>query len=260
MNQIFLSYLQRYTTSEFELIIIDNGSTDGSTEFFRASGAKVIQNKGNYSYPYCQNQGIAAAKYKTYAFLNNDIIVPPAWDKKLLSIMEANDLEVITPAGIERLETIEATKQIQRRWKRIKNPIRFLFGINKTTLNLMFRLMYSDWEKFNAQRYERFGTNVLEGFVGNSVIMKESAIQKVGLWDERIQAADFDLYMRVKKRSMELGDIKPMCIALGVFHHHYIRLTLRSKPPRFTDADKLITLEAKWGNDKEIYLKDYVGV
>ncbi len=256
MNKLFVRSLKRYTSGEFELIVIDNGSTDGSKEFFKSEGAKVIENKANYSYPYCQNQGIEAASYKTYAFLNNDIIVAPEWDRKLLHIMKTHELDVITPCGIERIETREASLQIRRRWKLIKNPISFLFGINELTLNLMFRLMYKNWEKFSSARYDQFHAEILEGFVGNSVIMSEQGIQKAGMWDERIQAADFDLYMRVKKRSLEHNDIKPVHIALGVFHHHYIRITSKSKPPKFADITNLISLEKKWGDQLDFYLKD----
>ena len=92
MNKIFLRYLKKYTHHSFELIIIDNNSTDGSKEFFKRENVKVIENQENFSYPYCQNQGIAEAKYNILAFLNNDIIVAPAWDKKLIDIAEKNNL------------------------------------------------------------------------------------------------------------------------------------------------------------------------
>lgn len=256
INQLFLKNLKRYTASEYELIVIDNNSTDGSKEFFKAAGAKVIENKENYSYPYTQNQGIEAARFKSFAFLNNDIVVPPSWDKQLLKTMKVHSLDVATPCGIERIETYKASKAIRRRWKLIKNPISFLFGVNSFTLELMTKLMYGNWERFSEKRYHSFGDQVLEGFVGNSVIMTRDGIDKAGLWDTRIQAADFDLYMRVKKRAIEAGDIKPVHICLGTFHHHFIRLTVRSKPPRFADEGSLISLEKKWGDKLDLYLKD----
>lgn len=256
VNKLFVQSLKRYTAGEYELIVIDNGSTDGSKEFFRSEGAKVIENKGNYSYPYCQNQGIREARYKVFAFLNNDIIVAPGWDKKLLEVMQAHQLDVVTSCGIERIETLDRSLAIRRRWKFIKNPISFLFGINEFTLKLMFRLMYRDWDNFSESRFKQFGYSVMEGFVGNSVIMTAAAIEKAGMWDERIQAADFDLYMRVKKRALEQKDIKPVHIALGVFHHHFIRITTKSRPPAFADIKNLIPLEEKWGEKVDYYLKD----
>ena len=259
INKIFVEHLQKYNYHTYELIIVDNNSTDGSREYFKSIGATVIENSQNYSYPYCQNQAIRAATYDVFAFLNNDIIVAPHWDKKILEAMDAHGLEIATPAGIERAETPAATKKLHRRWKAIKNVVGYV-AKNDFTFRLMVKLMYGNWEKFNQQRYQKFGTDVIEGFLGNSVIMKRSAIDKVGLWDERIQAADWDLYMRSKKRNLEYGDIKPVHVALGVFNHHFIRITLGSKgakPPVFADAANIVSLKEKWTDqERKVLQKD----
>lgn len=246
MNRIFHEKLKRYTHHPFELIIIDNLSNDGSREYFRNAGAKVIENDANYSYPYCQNLGIKNAKYDFFAFLNNDVIVAPQWDKKLLNIMKEKELDIITPCGFERLENRKIARRYKKKWQAIKIIIGFL-GYGHFQLELMHKLMYKDWEDFCQKRFEKYGFGVMEGFVGNSVIMTRMAIEKIGLYDERIQGADFDLYIRSKKRSLEIGDIKPVHIALGVFHHHYIRLTAESVYPPLKDKDNLIPLEEKWG-------------
>jgi len=260
VNKLYWAYLKKYTHHPFELIVIDNCSNDGSTEFFRSVGATVIENKQNYSYPYCQNQGIKAAKYEIYAFLNNDIIVSPQWDKRLLEIAEANGLEVITSCGIERVESAQATQKLKRKWKRTKNFLS-LFGNSTGMFSFMHRMMYGNWEGFNTERYRRFGNQVIEGFVGNTVLVRKSAIEKIGLWDERIQAADFDLYVRAKKRNLEKGDLQPVHIALGVFNHHFIRVTVRANPPPFADKDRMISLEEKWGKDDlKKYLVDNLNI
>jgi len=250
INEIFWFNLEKYTHYPFELIIIDNGSTDGSADFFESVGAIVIRNNSNYSYPYCQNQGLRIAKYEWLGFLNNDIIVSPEWDKTIIENMIDQSLDVATCCGIEQIENIAATRKLKRRWQKIKNFIG-LFGYSRSTLNLMHRLMYPDWEGFSSDRRKNFHTMTKEGFVGNTVVMKCSAISKIGLWDERIQAADFDLYLRSKGRSLSHGDIKPVHICLDVFNHHYIRLTAKGKCPPFVDQGNLISLEEKW-SDTEI--------
>ncbi len=249
VNRVFLEALRRHTRNAWELIIIDNASTDGSAEFFESAGARVIRNDGNYSYSYCQNQGIAVARHDVLAFLNNDIIVSPAWDQRMLAVMEQNGLEVATSCGIERMEDRSRTRRTRKKWGVIKGVVG-MFGHSERTFRLMHRLMYGDWEKFTDRRYEQFGARVLEGFVGNTVVIKRSAFDKIGLWDQRIYGADFDLYLRTKERHATKGDIKPVHIALGVFNHHFIRLTLRSRPPAFKDQANLIKLEDKWGKEK----------
>ncbi len=48
-------------------------------------------------------------------------------------------------------------------------------------------------------------------------LMQRSALEKIGIWDERLQFADFDLFFRTKERSMQQQDIKPIQLALGVY-------------------------------------------
>ena len=245
VNQLYWESLRRHTHYPFELIVIDNHSTDGSADFFESVGAKVIRNPANYSYPHSQNQGIALAQYDWLAFLNNDIIVSPQWDQHLIASMEKNGLDVATVCGIEQIENAVETKKLKRRWKKIKNFLA-LFGYNKTTLNLMHRWMYGNWVKFCADRNSRFAGQVKEGFVGNTVMIRRRALAKIGLWDERQQGADFDLYLRTKQRAKEMGDMKPMHVCLDVFNHHYIRLTAKGGYPPFADRANLISLEEKW--------------
>ena len=245
VNRWFVEHLKRHTQQPYELIIIDNASTDGSAEFFESVGAKVIRNAANYSYPYTQNQGIAVAQGEWLAFLNNDIVVPPAWDTRLLASAEHNGLDLLTVCGIERIESPEATRVLRRRWKRASLLVR-LFGAHQPWLKLSHRWMYGDWARFNQDRIERFSGRILEGYVGNSVLMNRRALDLVGLWDERIQEADADLFLRSKKRALDVGDINPLHIALDVFVHHYIRITVRSNPPAFADASRMIPITDKW--------------
>ena len=254
VNRWYVEHLKRYTQQAYELIVIDNASTDGSAEFFEAAGAKVIRNAANYSYPYTQNQGIAVAQGEWLAFLNNDIVVPPSWNTRLLASAERNGLDLLTVCGIERIETPAATKQLRRRWKRASLPVR-LFGATQPWLKLAHHWMYGNWERFCHDRAQRFEGQILEGYVGNSVLMNRRAIELVGVWDERIQAADADLFLRAKKRAVEHGDIKPLHIALDVFVHHYIRITMRANPPAFADASRLISLDEKWSREDALRLQ-----
>ncbi len=253
INKVFVESLERYSTLPYELIILDNGSTDGSPAFFESKGARVIRNPANYSYPYTQNQGIRAAQYDYFAFLNNDIVVAPGWDKGLLAAMGQHQLDLVCPAAIERAESARVTRRFRRQWKWIKGMTKWL-GVGENALRFRHRLMYGNWERFCAQRQQRFGTDVLEGFSGHSIVCSRKAIDLLGLWDERIQAADFDLYLRSKKRSLEQGDIQPIHIVLGVFHHHFERLTLKARPPAFADSANLIRLEEKWSKEEMDYL------
>ena len=248
MNRLFYENLIKYTKNQFELIVVDNASTDGSTEFFTRNGAKVISTAGNYSYPCCQNLGIKEARYDHLIFLNNDVIVSPSWDERAMRIMKIHDLDYACCCATDHIETDRKTALLKSKWAAIKKPL-IVFGTSYHNLKLMHRLMYWNWVRWTEARYRKFGNRVKEGFVGCSVIVTRKGIEKIGLWDERIQGADFDIFLTVKKRSIEVKDVKPMHLILGVYLHHYIRLTAKRKRPPFTDRDNLVTIEEKWGKE-----------
>lgn len=249
MNRLYYEFLKRFTVNPFELIIIDNGSVDGSAEFFEHQGARVVRNGGNYSYPRCQNRGIQTARYDILVFFNNDLVVSPQWDLHTLAIMDYHGLEIGSCCATDRTETCISTRSSQRLWKYVRNPLLFIFGSRYCNLKLMLALRYGNWEKWNERRRKKFGDSISEGIAGSNVIMRRSALSKVGVWDERIQAADFDLAIRTKQRSIERNDIKPVNLVLGVYVHHYIRLTLKKRHSPFIDGANLITLNKKWDAD-----------
>jgi glycosyltransferase involved in cell wall biosynthesis len=253
MNKIFYKSIRDYTHYPFELIIIDNASTDGSAEFFESVGATVVRTNANYSYPYCQNRGMEMAKYDWLAFLNNDIIVSPSWDRHIIESMVLNGLEIATACGLERIEYSTATKKLRRKWENIR-LILSTAGHSEFILKLAHKLMYGDWEKFTRHRYENFQHEVKLGMIGNTVMLNRKAITKVGFWDEHIQDADYDLFLRAMERHQDKGDIRPIHVCLDSYVHHYMYLTREDQPPVYTDINNLIPLHEKWGVKSKRYL------
>ncbi|MBA4303079.1 MAG: glycosyl transferase [Sphingobacteriaceae bacterium] len=246
MNKLFWAYLKRYTYHPFELVVIDNASTDGSGKLFEAAGAKVLRNEKNFAYPVTQNQGAALATGDYLAFVNNDVLVSRHWDKHLLHIMQAHHLDIISPSSTDRAESREATLQMRRRWKWLRylcSPL----GNGSWGLQTKHRMMYGPWDKFCSDRLQMHQNEVLEGFAGHTLLMHRSALTKLGAWDERILQADFDLYLRSLQRWELVGDIKPIAVAKGVFVHHYGRLTMRSHPNAWVPTQPIIEIEDKWG-------------
>jgi hypothetical protein len=118
----------------------------------------------------------------------------------------------------------------------------------------MHKWMYGNWAAFCQSRQQQFKKQAIEGFVGNTVMFSRRALDILGPWDETQQAADFDLFLRTAMRAREVGDIRPMHIALDCFNHHYIRLTMKGGYPPFVDSDRLIPLELKWTAEQRALL------
>jgi glycosyltransferase involved in cell wall biosynthesis len=245
MNRMFVAFLKKFTRTPYELIVVDNGSTDGSVEYFSSVGARIIRNSGNYSYPYCQNRGAEQAVGEYLAFANNDIIVSPRWDERVRLVMTTHGLDVAACCATDRMENDERTRKQQWKWRWVREPLSCI-STSEKMLQRMHRLMYGDWEKYSERRFAKFGTNVKEGIAGCNVIFTRRGWELLKPWDERINAGDFDVFLRAKERQQRFGDIKPPHLLLGIYFHHFIRLTARQSYPPYADKAKLIRLEEKW--------------
>jgi GT2 family glycosyltransferase len=79
-----------YPTSQLEVILCDNGSTDGSVEFAKANfpRVKVIALDRNYGFAEGNDRAAKQASGEWVGFLNNDMWVKPSWLKDMLSVTE----------------------------------------------------------------------------------------------------------------------------------------------------------------------------
>ncbi len=69
------------TGVDYEVILVDNGSTDGTASFLQTlqGDVRIIQNDENLGFAKACNQGAKAARGKYLVFLNNDTIPQPNW-------------------------------------------------------------------------------------------------------------------------------------------------------------------------------------
>ena len=85
-----LESLARSDFGDYEVIVVDNGSVDGSCEMIEENYPQVrlIKNQRNMGFAVACNQGINAARGTYISLLNNDIEVESNWLSKLYEGME----------------------------------------------------------------------------------------------------------------------------------------------------------------------------
>jgi GT2 family glycosyltransferase len=86
-----LNSLAKQTTPEFEVILVDNGSADGSPEMVEREyrGVRLIRNRENRGFCAANNQGIRASTSEFIALLNNDAEAEPVWLASLLNAFDS---------------------------------------------------------------------------------------------------------------------------------------------------------------------------
>jgi len=92
-----LTSLKNQSFKEFEIILVDNNSTDNSLEYIENNFPKVriIKLNKNFGFAKSINQGVKASKAKYVVFLNNDTEVEKNWLKNLVECVD-NHPEVIS--------------------------------------------------------------------------------------------------------------------------------------------------------------------
>ncbi|MGB0908833.1 MAG: glycosyltransferase [Nitrospirales bacterium] len=89
----------------YEVIVVNNNSTDGTNEFLGTIGGdvKIIHNNANLGFAKSCNQGAQAARGKYLVFLNNDTIPQSGWLRALVN--EADSHQDVAVVGGKLLYT-----------------------------------------------------------------------------------------------------------------------------------------------------------
>jgi glycosyltransferase involved in cell wall biosynthesis len=87
--------LKEHTRPAWELIVIDNGSTDGTATYL--PGARdmapvpvtIVTNSANLGFPAAINRGLQLARGDNSVLLNNDVVVTDGWLDQLIALVNA---------------------------------------------------------------------------------------------------------------------------------------------------------------------------
>ena len=101
----------RSHTSDFQLVIVDDGSTDGSVDWIK-SQCQLYKNTiaifidKNSGFPSAVNAGLGEASGENIIILNNDVLVTPGWADSMLSsipvaekLLNLNNIGMVGPVS-----------------------------------------------------------------------------------------------------------------------------------------------------------------
>lgn len=83
--------LEQQTYPNFEVVLVDNASTDGSVEYVKEHfpSVHIIENQENYGFAKGNNIGIETVKGEYILTLNNDTRADPSWIEELVKTAES---------------------------------------------------------------------------------------------------------------------------------------------------------------------------
>jgi GT2 family glycosyltransferase len=85
-----LQALSEQTTPPAEIVVVDNGSTDGSLALTGDSSAPitVLRLGRNTGFAFAANRGIEAAHAEAVALVNTDVVLAPDWIERLAGVLD----------------------------------------------------------------------------------------------------------------------------------------------------------------------------
>lgn len=216
------------TDEPYELILVDNGSTDGTPGYLKTLAASdprvsVILNAENRGFPAGCNQGTSIARGAQVLLLNNDTVVTTGWLARLLRALHSvPEVGLAGPCS----NRVSGEQQI---------PVAYSDDLNG--------LDGFAWERGRGHDGQHEATDRLVGFC---LLIKRAVIDAVGLLDEQFGVGNFedDDYCR---RAAKAGF--RAVIARDAFVHHVGGATFRASG---VDYESLLRqnaekFQAKWG-------------
>jgi glycosyltransferase involved in cell wall biosynthesis len=261
MNKLYWKALHSNTQAPFELILIDNHSTDGSEKFFEELSHQTleshhqvvyIRNEFNQSYPASQLQGMRYAKNEVLCFFNNDIWMPKGWEKNFLLKLKENPLLILSPSGQEAQPTQRQSNHLKAKWKRnLLISQLWMKCFRKSEEQRLWKaleLMYGSLENFQSPTLAK--TESINGIKGDSVICHRDLPLRLGtLWDKEIEAADWHLYLK----AAALNEIDPSFplpqVLLDVYVHHFGRYSAKQEYEPHKEKIRFKTIDEVWGKE-----------
>ncbi len=202
-TKICIESIRKFTNPDsYEIIIIDNNSTDGTINWLKTQeDVTVIYNNENLGFPKGCNQGIKIAKGDNILLLNNDTIVTPNWlsnmNKALWSSKEIGAVGTVS-------NYCSYNQEIHVNYNNIEEMLEFAYNFNKSNTSL--------WYYRNK-------------LIGYCLMIKKEVLDKVGLLDEIFTPGNFeddDISFR-----MLLSGYK-LFLCKDTFIHHFGSISFKS--------------------------------
>jgi glycosyltransferase involved in cell wall biosynthesis len=178
--------------SSLELIIVDDGSTDATSDIGRAHGAIVIRHATNLGLAAARNSGVGAATAPIIAFLDDDCEPEPKWAEKLLLGYEEGVMGVGGPI-VHGARDGYILSYLER-----NSP----FKPQELNLAKSNNIFYRFYLYLGRQwtRREEFAKRDVYSFLGGNMSYLRQSLIDVNRFDERFSfgAEELDLCMRLR--------------------------------------------------------------
>jgi hypothetical protein len=192
----------KYTKAiKFEIIVIDNGSKDGSAAAAKDLSVRVIENNNNPGFATANNQGVKVSGGKYVLFLNSDTEIHDNVLGEMLAWMNLNSKAGVATCALKNTNgSMQATggyfPTLLRvfSWMTIQD-IPLVDSIIKPFHPYHSKSIFFKGDKFYKNKKE------LDWVTGAYLLTRKDVLNRIGGWDESffMYVEEVDLCYRIKK-------------------------------------------------------------
>lgn len=190
------SVIDTVDSTKYEIIVVDNASTDGSIEMLNKQypNVNLIENKDNLGFSKANNIGIKQASGRYILILNSDTKVLDQCFEKCLEYMDSN-----IHVGVLGCKLLLASGKLDHACKRgFPTPEASLYYI------LKFHKLFPASKRFGQYTLNYLPIdeiNEVDALTGAFMMVRKEVIDKIGLLDETffMYGEDLDWCFRIKE-------------------------------------------------------------
>ncbi|PIR79687.1 MAG: glycosyl transferase family 2 [Candidatus Levybacteria bacterium CG10_big_fil_rev_8_21_14_0_10_35_13] len=221
---------EKLENGQYEILVVDNLSNDGSKEFFKKiEGVTFIYNSKNLGFSKGNNSAVSKTKGRYILFLNPDTVVY----KDTLSVM-VDFMDTHKKAGAATCKLLMGSGKIDdaihRGFPTPWNSLMYFSGISKifpkSKIFNGYQMGWLDMEK----------THEVDVLAGAFMIVRRKAGEEIGWWDEDyfFYGEDIEFCYMLKAKGWKIYYV----VETSAFHHKGVTGGIRKESKEITTADK----------------------
>lgn len=190
--------LKQQTYQDFEVLLVDNASSDDSVEFVQNTfpDVKLLQLPENFGFCGGNNQGIRSTSAEYVALLNNDTEADPKWLESLVSVLDHEPLVGFCASKMIRIQ-------------------------DKTTIDTAGDIFYTHGvggKRGSGLSISHYTVpEYIFGACAGAAIYRRSMLDEVGLFDEDFFAYDEDIDLSFR---CQLQGYRCKYVPHAIVYHH----------------------------------------
>lgn len=197
------SILENKPSCTFEVIVIDNASTDSTVDMIQKhfSEISLIINNDNRGFAAANNQALKKSQSKYILFLGPDTIIHPKSLDILVEFMDSNE-----DAGACGPKLLNADGSIQDSVRRFPS---FRGALHRHTAFKFVGIFKGQYRKWLMYDFNNDKQQDVDQVMGAALMVRRSVTEQVGVMDERffIYYEEVDLCYRIKQGSWRIVHI-----------------------------------------------------